>query len=193
MNMEINVYAPKTGVVVEYGRIDSPFGKCLLAFNNQGLCALEFIDDNEKELIGNLRTRWDNEWVIHNSTLDAIEFDAIISAREESPLRICLKGTPFQVKTWKVLLEIPRGQTATYTDIATKMGMPKAARAVASAIAANHIGLLIPCHRVVRHNGDPGEFRWGKERKKNLLKWEKASLNTAERRTVKTRQLHLHM
>lgn len=193
MNKVINIYIPKTGIVIEYGCIDSPFGRCLLAFNNQGLCALEFIDDNEKELISNLRARWDNEWATHNPVLDAIDFSDLLSIWEEQTLRLCLRGTPFQVKVWKTLLEIPRGQTATYTEIATMMGMPKAARAVASAIAANHLGLFIPCHRVVRNNGDTGEYRWGKERKKELLAWERVMLDEPERRKTRTQPLHPYL
>ena len=82
------------------------------------------------------------------------------------------QGTPFQIKVWKALLKIKRGQTKTYSDIAKMIGRPTAVRAVASAIAKNNIAILIPCHRVIRSDGSIGEYRWGKKLKRELLQSE---------------------
>lgn len=82
------------------------------------------------------------------------------------------KGTAFQKLVWNQLLKIPIGETKTYADIANQIGKPKGVRAVASAIAANTLFYQIPCHRVIKSNGDTGKYRWGNELKKELLKYE---------------------
>lgn len=82
------------------------------------------------------------------------------------------KGTPFQQKVWQEITKIPKGQTRTYQQIANQIGRPKAVRAVANAIAANRIFYHIPCHRVIRSNGQIGEYRWGKDLKEKILRWE---------------------
>ena len=81
-------------------------------------------------------------------------------------------GTPFQKQVWEAVQIVPFGTTATYSDIAEKIGKPTAVRAVASAIARNNNALAIPCHRITRKNGDIGEYRWGKETKKKLIEAE---------------------
>lgn len=81
-------------------------------------------------------------------------------------------GTPFQKKVWEALMQIKRGETKTYRDVAKMIGAPTAVRAVASAIGRNNIAILIPCHRVIRSDGTLGEYRWGKEIKRKLLQSE---------------------
>lgn len=95
---------------------------------------------------------------------------------QESTLSLPLdvQGTVFQRKVWKYLQSIPRGQTASYAEVAKAIGNPKAARAVAAACANNKIAIAIPCHRVIRGDGDLAGYRWGLERKKKLLEIEKA-------------------
>ena len=97
------------------------------------------------------------------------------------PLRLWYRGTNFQIKVWQALLSIPPGQLVTYGDIARAIGQPTASRAVGTAIGANPIGLLIPCHRVIRATDlfDTG-YRWGTERKLALIGWEQAQAETAE-------------
>ena len=84
-----------------------------------------------------------------------------------------LKGTEFQLRVWKELLNIPFGETTTYKDIAAALQTPKAFRAVGSAIGENPVSVLIPCHRVLRTDGALGGYHWGLERKVRLLEWEK--------------------
>lgn len=171
MNTVIHLYDRLSSGIVEYGFIGTPFGKCMVAFNSYGLCAFEFTDDNDTEVVTRLREEWSDAWVDHNRIFDNIAFPEFMTD-SDIPLSICLKGTPFQTEVWKVLLQIPYGHTVSYSDIARMMGRPKAVRAIASAIAANRIAFVVPCHRVVRSNGDYGEYRWGKELKKTIIEWE---------------------
>jgi AraC family transcriptional regulator of adaptative response/methylated-DNA-[protein]-cysteine methyltransferase len=91
----------------------------------------------------------------------------------ELPLDV--RGTAFQHRVWQALREIPAGSTATYTDIASRIGAPKSVRAVAAACAANKIAVAIPCHRVVRNDGALAGYRWGVERKRTLIEREAQS------------------
>lgn len=86
--------------------------------------------------------------------------------------KIFSQGTPFQQLVWKELLNIPKGQTRTYQDIAHVIGKPKAVRAVGTAIGKNNLAVVVPCHRVIRKDGTLGGYRWGIEKKKKLLKKE---------------------
>ena len=86
-----------------------------------------------------------------------------------APVPLDLRGTAFQLRVWRALREIPRGQTRSYAEIAARIGRPAASRAVARACAANPVALLVPCHRVVRATGEVGGYRWGVARKERLL------------------------
>jgi len=100
---------------------------------------------------------------------------SLIEGREINPsLPLDIRATAFQRRVWQALQEIPRGETRSYSTIAKKIGMPKATRAVARACATNPVAVAIPCHRVVRQDGDSGGYRWGQERKQRLLALEKA-------------------
>ncbi len=91
------------------------------------------------------------------------------------PFHLLVKGTNFQIQVWRALISIPSGCVVSYTDVANRVGRGDAVRAVAGAIAANSIGYLIPCHRVLRSTGALSGYRWGHERKRALLAWESAS------------------
>ncbi len=100
--------------------------------------------------------------------------DAIERGDSGATLPLDVRGTAFQMRVWHALREIPRGATRTYSEIAAAIGQPRAVRAVASAIAANRLAVLVPCHRAVRADGTPGGYRWGPERKRRLLERERA-------------------
>lgn len=85
-----------------------------------------------------------------------------------------LEGTSFQLEVWEALMAVPRGEVITYSDLAAAMGRPRAVRAVASACAANRIGLIVPCHRVVRSDGSLGGYRWGVELKRQIIEAERS-------------------
>ena len=88
-------------------------------------------------------------------------------------LPLDIRGTAFQARVWRALQKIPLGRTATYSEIARTLGQPRAVRAVAQACAANNLALLVPCHRVIREDGDLAGYRWGLERKRALLERER--------------------
>jgi AraC family transcriptional regulator, regulatory protein of adaptative response / methylated-DNA-[protein]-cysteine methyltransferase len=97
-----------------------------------------------------------------------------LASSPTDPLSLYVRGTGFQLQVWRALLEVPPGQVTTYGRLAEALGRPGAARAVGSAVAANPVAYLIPCHRVVRASGDLGGYRWGVERKRAMLEWEGA-------------------
>jgi len=98
---------------------------------------------------------------------------------EQPDLPLDIRSTAFQARVWRALQKVPPGKTATYTEIATALGQPKAVRAVAAACAANKLALLVPCHRIVRQDGDLAGYRWGIERKRALLAGEAAATTDA--------------
>jgi AraC family transcriptional regulator of adaptative response/methylated-DNA-[protein]-cysteine methyltransferase len=95
---------------------------------------------------------------------------------DSPPVDLDMRGTAFQLQVWRKLLEIPRGETRTYTQLAAEIGRPRSVRAVAHACASNRIGVLVPCHRVVRTDGSLAGYRWGVERKRSLLTAEGVTL-----------------
>ena len=157
-------------VDITYGYGSSPFGKALIAFTKRGVCYLGFID-NDSNLIFN---RFKEIWAKANLTKDndkAKEYLNKIFVKKEK-FDLYVKGTNFQINIWKALLNIPSGTITSYQDIANSINKPKAARAVANAIGSNHIGYLIPCHRVLAKSGAMSGYRWGIERKKILVAYE---------------------
>ena len=96
------------------------------------------------------------------------------------PLHLAVKGSNFQVNVWRALLKIPYGALLNYKTLARRAGRPEAIRAAASAVAANPVAFLIPCHRVLRTTGEFGEYHWGRQRKKILVAWEEARLETSQ-------------
>ena len=110
----------------------------------------------------------------HSEALIAQLFDSA-AATSAGPFHLLVKGTNFQTQVWRALISIPPGCVVSYRDVANRVGRRNAVRAVAGAIAANSIGYLIPCHRVLRSTGALSGYRWGHERKRALLAWESAA------------------
>jgi AraC family transcriptional regulator of adaptative response/methylated-DNA-[protein]-cysteine methyltransferase len=163
------------GIVIRYGVHPSPFGLCLIATTQRGLCKLAFFDshDFEDEVIQKLLKEWPNADI--SADQDATEDVAkqLFDTREGS-IRLLCKGTPFQLQVWEALLKIPEGKLLSYQQVAEQIGKPSATRAVASAIAKNNIAYLIPCHRVIRNTGEINQYRWGATRKQALIGLEHA-------------------
>src|SRR5271169_1899456 len=166
--------------VVRYTIASSPLGRMLIAATDKGICAIQFADrfaDNDQQLLQGLirefpfavRRRDDaaiSEWRENLARL--------IQGQEVNPsLPLDIRATAFQRRVWEALQRIPRGDTRSYSAVAKKIGMPKATRAVARACATNPVAVAIPCHRVIREDGDLGGYRWGIERKQQLLTMEK--------------------
>lgn len=164
------------GLTIYYGNHSSPFGTCFLAMTERGICALDFLDNaNEAPLIA-IQKRFSAATFQENQGKTAIIVEQIFASNSKQSIPLLLSGTPFQVKVWEALLKIPFGRLQSYQQIASAIGNPKASRAVGSAIGQNHIGYLIPCHRVIRSVGDISEYKWNKVRKVSMIGWEKAQL-----------------
>ncbi len=150
-------------------------GLALVAWTDRGLCAVLLGDDREA-LLRDLEARLPDAALVpvEPSTGDPLArvIALIESPRDAQPLAIDARGTAFQRGVWSALREIPAGSTASYTDIAHRLGRPKAVRAVAGACAANPLAVVVPCHRVRRSDGSLAGYRWGVERKRALLERE---------------------
>lgn len=153
----------------------SPLGTVLVASRTRGLCAV-MLGDDPGTLQQELRDRYPGSTLIAGErALDALAtviVGLIASARGELPVELDPSGTDFQRSVWAALREIPVGATATYSEIASRIGRPRAVRAVAGACAANPLAIVIPCHRVIRTDRKLGGYRWGLERKRLLLESE---------------------
>ena len=162
------------GVTIRYGIHASPFGPCLVATTERGICHLGFVQTSEGDAIDELVKDWSQATMIedYKSTAPLIEPIFDLSQRGRESLRLHLRGTNFQIKVWEALLQIPQGTVTTYEGIATRIGNPSALRAVGTAVGHNPIAVLIPCHRVLRKDGAFGNYRYGSARKKALLAYE---------------------
>ena len=158
---------------IDFGIHPTPFGKALIATTVRGICRLEFIDSDEKEIaLQRLEKAWPNAQLKENETGTESILQQIFnrqSCSENKPLPLLLQGTNFQLKVWQALLRIPAGCVTSYGYLADKIGQPTASRAVGTAIGNNPIGYLIPCHRVLRADGGIGGYRWRTERKLAIL------------------------
>ena len=164
------------GLEIAWAVHPTPFGDALFACTPRGLCGLSFIEEDGSPL-EELRLRWPAACLREAAQLTApiaAEVGRRMRGLATSPLHLVLKGTPFQIQVWSALLQLPEGETASYSRIAALAGSPSAVRAVGTALAANPIGYLIPCHRVIRNTGAIGEYRWGTQRKRILLAVEAA-------------------
>ncbi|MCA9919644.1 MAG: methylated-DNA--[protein]-cysteine S-methyltransferase [Anaerolineales bacterium] len=166
------------GLTIQYGFHSSPFGDCLIALTERGICGLQFVADGDRAAtLAALKASWPQaEFVADDgATRPFINPIFNLSEAEERPsLPLYLKGTNFQIQVWQALLKIPVGTAVSYGTVAQLIGNPKASRAVGSATGSNPIGYLIPCHRVIRQAGQLGDYRWGSSRKKAILGWESA-------------------
>ncbi len=154
-------------------------GSILVAVSEKGVCGV-FLHDDPEELVRELQRRFRNA-ELQPGDGDFEQWVARVVGMVEEPwketdLPLDIRGTAFQQKVWDALREIPVGSTSSYAEIAAKIGLPKAVRAVAGACAANAIAVAIPCHRVVRTDGGISGYRWGVERKRALLEREARGL-----------------
>ena len=166
------------GLEIAFGLHDSPFGCALIASSVRGICALHFLERaSEPAAEDLLRRQWTNARLTldraHARELGRRIFDPL-SMPAGKPVALLVKGTNFQIQVWRALLEIPFGSVTTYGDIAARLRRRGAARGVGTAIGANPIACLIPCHRVIRESGQLGGYRWGETRKAAILGWEAA-------------------
>ncbi len=156
-------------IEIEWGISRSPFGNAFIASSPKGIVQLSFFETNETESYQQLMHAWPKAKLNRNDRLvGELSRQIFQSGTSEKP-KIAPQGTEFQLQVWKALLNIPRGKTATYSQIAKLIGKPKASRAVGNATGKNPIAFLIPCHRVIRTDGSLGGFRWGTNCKAKIL------------------------
>lgn len=167
--------ASGSGLTIGYGFRPSPFGECVIAATDRGVCALEFVEGgSRREAVDRLVRAWPAAVIREHEAMAASYGERIFGGEGGRPLTLVLRGTNFQLKVWEALLRIPRGAATTYGDLARATGRPGAARAVGSAVGRNPVAYLIPCHRVLRTTGAFGGYRWGTARKQAMLGWEAA-------------------
>lgn len=165
-------------LVLHYTVRSCPLGQVLVAATPKGIAAV-LLGESKAQLIADLQQRYPAAAldtggpVLHRWSDTVLEILAHPTLQHVVPLDV-QAGTDFQRKVWKALRGIPAGQTRTYTELAQAIGQPQAVRAVASACAANPLAVLVPCHRVLRSDGGWGGYRWGLERKQQLLQQEGA-------------------
>lgn len=165
------------GERIEYACADSPLGRVLVARTARGVCAV-FLGADDETVIRELQRRFRRAMLVHSETLDAevgCVLEALSTGHVDARLPLDIRGTAFQHRVWQALQNVPAGETRTYSELAAAIGSPRAVRAVGAACGANRVAVLIPCHRVVREDGELGGYRWGLERKRRLLDTERAS------------------
>ncbi len=166
------------GVGLRWGEAQTPFGTVLAGWTPRGICYLAFLDEDGAQRLDELRAAWPAAELQREDAEAQTLMDQVFPTTPQAGrLHLLLRGTNFQLKVWEALLRLPPGRRVSYTQLAALAGKPKAQRAVGSALAANTIGYLIPCHRVIRESGESGHYRWGDERKVAMLAWE-ASVST---------------
>jgi AraC family transcriptional regulator of adaptative response/methylated-DNA-[protein]-cysteine methyltransferase len=166
------------GLTMHYGFHPSPFGTALVMATERGLAGLAFADaGQEKAALDDMRRRWPNATYVEDSARTAVLAGRIFDPRHwrpETPLRVVLIGTDFEVRVWETLLKVPMGRATTYSDIAAKLARPTAARAVGAAVGKNPLSFVVPCHRVLGKSGELTGYHWGITRKRAMLGWEAA-------------------
>lgn len=166
------------GLAISSVSFESPLGWLLVAATDRGLCFVQF-GGSAEELEGRLREEYP-EATVEESATSSPTLDRYVEALRkhlagEQPrldLPVAVRATAFEEKVWSYLQSIPYGEVRSYRAVAEAIGEPRAARAVARACAANRVAVVIPCHRVIRANGDLGGYRWGMDRKRRLLETE---------------------
>lgn len=163
------------GLHIDWGLAPTPFGLALLARSARGLMKLAFIDDDAAPTLAELHKDWPAAQLQRDDSVAlAISVQLFSAYRQPEPVHLFVKGSQFQLQVWQALLRVPEGRLLSYGALAKSIGNPAASRAVGSAVGANPVALLIPCHRVIRANGVLGEYRWGEARKRVLVGMELA-------------------
>ena len=170
---------------ISAGFAASPFGRCLIAQSPRGICHLAFVEPGrEKPAWSSLRDAWPGATFVRDDRaarrLAMRIFARPGTASPRPALRTCVRGTEFQVRVWRALVKTQPGTFISYGGLAAALDMPRAARAVGSAVAQNPLAYLVPCHRVIRETGVVGNYRWGPVRKRAIMVWESAQQHILE-------------
>jgi AraC family transcriptional regulator, regulatory protein of adaptative response / methylated-DNA-[protein]-cysteine methyltransferase len=167
---------------ISYGTHPTPFGICLIGVTERGICWLSFGESKSDVDIVQMEQTWGESTFHQSQGLTGRYVKKIFPGAgtlPNNPLPVLVQGSEFQLRVWRALLGIPLGATASYGDLAKSVKAPYASRAVGTAVGRNPVSFLIPCHRVIRANGETGQYRWGSPRKQAMLRWEKLHLQAA--------------
>lgn len=174
--------AEGSGITVKYGYSNTPFGKALFAVTDRGLFHLGFVDvGGEATALDSLRVRAPRATFERDDDIARSLAKRIWGAAgaKGAPLRLNVSGTNFQLKVWQALIELGSRDRTHYSGIASSIGCAGSSRAVGSAVGANPIAWLIPCHHVLRKSGGLGGYHWGEDRKRAMLAWETMTRGSA--------------
>lgn len=159
---------------INYALADTPFGPVIVASTEKGICHMTFADKGPEEALDRLKSTFPN--AKYNHYLDMKQQNALFVFTQDwnklQEIKLHLKGTHFQLKVWETLLKVPSGGLTTYSDLALKSGFGQAQRAVGTALGANPVVFLIPCHRVIKSSGIIGNYHYGTDRKNAMIGWE---------------------
>jgi len=159
---------------LRYGFGQTPVGVALVAWSEQTIWYLALAAQDRIAALQDLQAQRLTETLQEDPDGSAQILRQVFDLPSANDIAIAIHGTPFQRKVWNELLRIKRAEQVSYGEIAARLGVPGAARAVGSAVGANRIAYLIPCHRVVRKSGESARFRWGLDIKRQLSQWEAA-------------------
>ncbi len=170
------------GLTIFWGWFESPFGPALVMGTDRGICGMGFADEPGAEAaMTDMIGRWPKARFTEDPAMLRPWVDAALGLSRAGAAKtpLYLIGAPFQIKVWEALLAIPSGHVTTYSDIAARIGSPRAVRAVGNAVGRNPVSWLIPCHRALRMSGALGGYHWGLPRKRAMLAWESARADAA--------------
>jgi AraC family transcriptional regulator of adaptative response/methylated-DNA-[protein]-cysteine methyltransferase len=173
------------GLVIRWGWHASPFGRSLVMITERGLCGIAFTDtpEGDRRAFADMAARWPRAAYVEDFAA-TLPYATRIFDRErwrpDTPLRIVLIGSDFEVSVWETLLSVPFAAATTYSDVAARIGRPTAARAVGAAVGRNPLSFVVPCHRILGKGGDLRGYHWGLTRKRAILGWEAGIAGIAE-------------
>lgn len=174
------------GLEMSYGFHPSPFGLALIVTTPRGVAGLAFVNEDagegRPEALADMQRRWPLALLVQDQAATAPLVARIFDPRQwkpETPVRLVMIGSDFEIRVWQALLKIPMGRAASYADIARHLGQPTASRAVGTAVGRNPISFVVPCHRVLRGDGSLGGYHWGLTRKRALIGWESGLVSSA--------------
>jgi AraC family transcriptional regulator of adaptative response/methylated-DNA-[protein]-cysteine methyltransferase len=164
-----------SGVDMNYGFGFTPFGEALLAWTDRGICFLGFCHEKGRQYSWrHLNEQWPDARLTERPAEVVDKLSGIFTVQEHKQLKLWLRGSPFQLRVWEALLQIPPGTHCTYGQIASFAGNANASRATGTAIGRNPVSWLIPCHRVINSLGTLGGYRWGMDTKQAIIAYEAA-------------------
>ncbi|MEY4608712.1 MAG: hypothetical protein RL625_929 [Gemmatimonadota bacterium] len=179
--------ADSSAPVIHYGFHPTPYGEGMIATTAHGLCRLTFVDGGRRATLARVKAEFPEASFVEDLARTKTLMRQAFDHQRNGALALDLTGTAFQRRVWSELLQIPRGATTTYGGLAARIGAPSASRAVGSAVGANPVCFVVPCHRVVRSDGTLGGYAWGPEMKAAMLAAELGVTPTAPRPPARRR------